>query len=338
MKKNLSIFFIILVAVQVILIIIGISQFNDFGTTKFLNIGLIISLINLIILSSKMIIKELRLSEKIENPDYFRNLDFKMINPIAAGLVTKTSTIGFNSVLIIIYELIEKGVFVRRYKHHQTYIKLKNGITLEEIQKLTSEEQTIIKTIFNGTDDHNEYEINQIIVDIEQDINKSHSLNLVLKEIKQKLKLKYFHSYLWSLDEKIITPMCYTIVIPIIGFIPFIGISTVKPLNIGLILTYCLYITNIIIYIIFINKKFPREQYLNEIKKLNGLYNFLNDFSNIKNAEIKYIEIYDKYYLYALGMGLTERIEEQYNFAAIDIKLKSNLKYLFYNEGAKEND
>ena len=40
----------------------------------------------------------------------------------------------------------------------------------------------------------------------------------------------------------------------------------------------------------------------------------------------------------AILKGLTERIEEQYNFAAIDIKLKSNLKYLFYNEGAKEND
>ena len=37
-------------------------------------------------------------------------------------------------------------------------------------------------------------------------------------------------------------------------------------------------------------------------------------------------------------MGLTERIEEQYNLAAIDIKLKSNFKYLFYNERSEEND
>ena len=59
----------------------------------------------------------------------------------------------------------------------------------------------------------------------------------------------------------------------------------------------------------------------------------------IKNSEIKYIEIYDKYYLYALGLGLTSKIEKQYNFDEIDTNLKSNLKYLFYIEkGERENE
>lgn len=132
--------------------------------------------------------------------------------------------------------------------------------------------------------------------------------------------------------------MQYIICISFIIILPIICISTTKSLSKEIILMFSLYIINIINVIIYISKKFPEAKYLVEIKKLNGLYNFLNDFSNIKNLDIKYIEIYDKYYLYALGLGLTDEIERRYKFNSIDNNLKSNFKYLFYITEGENND
>ena len=54
-------------------------------------------------------------------------------------------------------------------------------------------------------------------------------------------------------------------------------------------------------------------------------------FQFIKSSEIKYIEIYDKYYLYALSFGLTDKIEKDYKIKSLCDKTSLNLKYLFYN-------
>lgn len=44
-----------------------------------------------------------------------------------------------------------------------------------------------------------------------------------------------------------------------------------------------------------------------EVNKLKGLYNFLTDYTNLSNLKIKYVEIYEKYYLYALSFNLTAK-------------------------------
>ena len=53
---------------------------------------------------------------------------------------------------------------------------------------------------------------------------------------------------------------------------------------------------------------------------------------------MKYVEIYDKYYLYALSFGLTDKVEKEYNFSSIDNNIMSNLKYLIYIEKSDKNE
>lgn len=340
LEKLLGAFLGGLIGTQFLLQLIGISYFSKNGNPIFLNISLIISVSMGIIIYSKIQQKEASLNEKIKTTDYFRNLDFKEIKPIEAGILTKKSKMGFNSILIIIFELIEKNILVNRHHNNKMYISLKNNITLEEIEKLPEEEKKIIKIIFTGTGDRNEYEINQIIDNIKSDVSKSQYLNLILNEIKYKISRKYLESHYFAhLNTPLATLMIFIIVIPFSLIIPTIIIATTQSVNIGVVLMFILYIINLTIFIYFMSKKIPKNKYINEIKKLNGLYNFLNDFSNIKNLDIKYIEIYDKYYLYALGLGLTNKIEKQYDFNSIDNNLKSNFKYLFYIEqGEEKND
>ena len=130
-------FVLILTILQTLCIIGGLGCFVN-NTFPILNIAIVISLINSIILYIKMIKKNLSLNEKIETTDYFRDLNFKMIEPIAAGIVTKKEKIGFNSFLIIIYELVDKGIIIRRYHHNDVYLKLKPSITLDEIKQLNN--------------------------------------------------------------------------------------------------------------------------------------------------------------------------------------------------------
>lgn len=338
MKKYLKMFLIFLVLFQLILVLASIGSYSDTGSISLLCISLSISLINIVVVIVSIFKKEKDLYKLVETDDYFRDLNFKLIDPLSAGVVTKTSKIGFNSIMIIIYELIDKSIIVRKYHQNKFFISLKNSITLEEVNSLSVEEQTIIKTIFTGTDDKNEYEMNNIISNIKNDIRKSELLNSMLDELSNKIMIKYFSSYMYSIDETISTLVAFIVVLPIVTIVPFVFLSLENYMTIKFIVPLILYILNFVFYWIFISKKFPREMYFDEIKKLNGLYNFLNDFSNIKSHEIKYVELYDKYYLYALSFGLTDKVEDEYNFDSIDNSIKSNLKYLTYIEKGDGND
>ena len=120
MKKYLKMFLIFLVLFQLILVLASIGSYSDTGSISLLCISLSISLINIVVVIVLIFKKEKDLYKLVETDDYFRDLNFKLIDPLSAGVVTKTSKIGFNSIMIIIYELIDKDIIVRKY--HNFYI------------------------------------------------------------------------------------------------------------------------------------------------------------------------------------------------------------------------
>lgn len=145
MKSILEKILVILIGIQIFLQFMGLEYFSEKGNPIILNISLFISVFAGIILLVKIIIKELSLNEKVKSIEYFRTLDIKEIKPIEAGILTKKSKLGFNSVLIIVLDLIEKNIIENKYINNKMYIKLKNNITLEEIQKLSEEEKKLLK-------------------------------------------------------------------------------------------------------------------------------------------------------------------------------------------------
>ena len=336
MNKNKRYFLILLLVFQVILVYMGIGSYSENSSTIFINISLFIAIANILSFIVDILKKERELYKNVETDSYFRELDLKL-EPLYAGVVTKTCKIGFNSIIIIIYELVEQQIFVRKYHHNKVYISLHPNITLEDINVLSKEKQIIIKTIFNGSNDKNEYEINEIISNIKSDINKSRNFKHIFDSLNKQAKKNYFSSYLWSIDDGLSTLVSFIVVIPLVSFIPFIFMAVANNMDTSSVITLILFIVNFLFYSYFICKDFPKKIYFDEIKKLNGLYNFLNDFSNIKSSEMKYVEIYDKYYLYALSFGLTDKVEKEYNFSSIDNNIMSNLKYLIYIEKSDKN-
>lgn len=327
MKKKI---FLILFGLYFALFFLGFKIFAEYNNTTLFNICLFTldfcSTIVLILILKRNFAKY----KKVYSIDYYRTLDFKIIKPIEAGFILKKRNLHYNIVIIIILELIEMNILTKEYINNKTYIRLREGITLDEIDMLYYEYRNIIKLIFSGTDDNNEYEISEIINKFKSDIYLKQYLDSFLKELKLKIKRKYFCGIIFNPStDLIIFAHCLSaiLILPIIGIL-----STIEITN-NIVIMICLYLLNIFIFSFYFFIDVFDEKYLYEISKLKGLYNFIDDFSNIENLDINYIEIYDKYYLYALGLGLTDKVEKKYNFNSINDNVKINFKYLFYNRG-----
>lgn len=73
-------------------------------------------------------------------------------------------------------------------------------------------------------------------------------------------------------------------------------------------------------------KKWLKPEYLEEVNKLYGLYNYLKDYSDINKKEIKYVKLYEKFFLYAVGMGLEDKFENEFKQGSIDTDSISSIE------------
>lgn len=336
-EKLLDLIGKILIIYYILSFIFNMSILSKYYNPTIMNIYMIINLtINIILMI--IIEKEYRTNyTKVEKFDYYRNLEIKEIKPIEAGTLIKKNKLGFNTILIILFDLIDENIIKVKHHNNKTYIQLQDKINKDFVDKLPIEKADIIKLIFSGTDDKNEYEIGQIIKILKNDIGKRMIIDINLQEINSKIRRKYYIGYADVLAEKINNGLLnfaiiLGLILPIVTLFPFIGIVlTMTDITFKIYTTILLYIIDAIIIFIILSKYYIKNCYLEDVNKLNGLYNFLDDFSNIKSSEIKYIEIYDKYYLYALSFGLTDKIEKDYKIKSLCDKTSLNLKYLFYN-------
>lgn len=327
MKKKI---FLILVGLYFALLFNGFLNLANSNNTKLFNSCLFIldfcSIIVLILILKRNFTK----NKKEFSIDYYRTLDFKAIKPIEAGYILKKRNLDYNIVILIILELIEMNILTKKHINNKTYIRLREGITLDEIDMLSFEYRNIIKLIFSGTNDNNEYEITEVINNFKSDIYLKIYLDSILKELKLKIKRKYFYKIIFNPSTELII---YAHCLSAIFLFPLIGLLSTVEITNNIAMMIFLYFLNFIILNLYFFIDIFNEKYLSEISKLKGLYNFIDDFSNIENLDIDYINIYDKYYLYALSFGLTNKVEKKYNFNSINDNIKINFKYLFYNEG-----
>jgi uncharacterized membrane protein len=87
-----------------------------------------------------------------------------------------------------------------------------------------------------------------------------------------------------------------------------------------------LYIIMLVLIIYMGKKKWLKPEYLEEVNKLYGLYNYLKDYSDINKKEIKYVKLYEKFFLYAVGMGLEDKFENEFKQGSIDTDSISSIE------------
>lgn len=108
--------------------------------------------------------------------------------------------------------------------------------------------------------------------------------------------------------------------------------------NMKINLLHILLLINIIsslLILIFSNPIVFTEKGLQEYYKLKELENFIKDFSNLDDKEIKNIELWEEYLLYATAFGISEKITDNIPQKLINFKLSfeslnSSLNDLLY--------
>ena len=336
MKKKISniMLAIYIIIVTIIFIYLGVKNIDNLYWYY-----LIYSVVYKMIMAILGLIIYQRRFSKIKKFDYFRNYDFK-IEPLAAGYVINKSRLGINSMIIMIYNLIEKNILKQRYDGDKIFIKLSNNHLKSEINKLEYYESMLVKSIFAGEEDTNEYELHEIMHNFVSQPEQTLMYNRILKDLKIQINIKGYKvtiiDILTNLKNIFYKNLVknYNIIIAL-DLVTWIGpIMTLSNGTSHPILLIILFIFSIIlnIYIMYYNK-YINKNYMEEYSQLKGLYNFLNDYANIKNNPLKYIEIYDKYYLYALSFNLTEEVEKEFQIHSdINNYININHKYLFYKE------
>jgi len=292
---------------------------------------IISSFISIIVTKSNYnkILKE----KEIKEYEYYRNLDFKNISPTISGILLKKEKPNINTIITTIFELCEKNIVNIEVKNTKNYITLKEHRT-EEIDKLLEYEKKILYLIFDNQQDTKEYCLNDIIISVKKDATTRYAFKKIEKEIKQYINKKFyskFSDYIENMNSLIIlnlSPLAFISLV--LGWFPLIFALAYTPVLYILLIEY---IIIIFLSIYYMKAKFLRKKYYEEIKKLNGLYTYMTDFTLLNEKELKFYQLYDKYYLYAMGLGLANKFENELNQNILNNNVRLAFQFYIQNKG-----
>ena len=326
-KKYEFVICLVLIIIGTITTIVFFTELNDEIYEHYVIYNIVISSIIIIYLVIVLCKYKIHYS-KYEKFNLYRYIDFENISPIYAGELIGIKTLPLNKILIIIYDLADKDIDNIRYENDKTYISLKKDINLETINRLEHYESSVVKMIFKSSTDVLEYEISDVINALKKDKQKLVFIEKELKSLNVKMHNEYYQLLLYDLEDKNVIMFsivsCYA-VFRLMQFIPTFGMFLVREMYYLLLL----YLPWIIISAILLLVCFVKDKYIVEVNKLRGLYKFLTDFSNFNNLGIKYIEIYEEYYLYALSFNLTDEVIKKYDSNNVLSGRSSSLKYIY---------
>jgi len=324
--KSFIISFIYLIIFVLLLIPQGIYGYVLFVLSS------IISIMANIILKKKIDRKYSDSINKKVNYDYWREVNFNHITAVEAGAILGVEKIGINTFVVILFELKRKQIFNIENIDGKYYISLKTS-DLEKINSLKYYEQNIVKMLFTGTDDKSKIELKQVIELIKNNSEKKVYIDRTYKYIENEIKNKYYTSYMNNITKYSKNYLFALIILNVVIMNIFIGvvyfISLISALSIAIIPIIISIILQLIVAININTGAYIKKEYIDEVNKLNGLYNYINDFSNIEEKELKYYELYKEYFLYAVSMGIAEKFELDLGYNEITNDLKANIEFLF---------
>ena len=318
--------------IYIILIIIVVIHFIIFATEHiyillFLNpIYIIWNVISLIYVTQNY----KNSFKNIKEYEYYRNIDFKKISAVASGILMHTENTNVNTIITAIYELSEKKIIRIEWKEQKNFLKLEEH-NKEKINKLLSYEKSIIRFIFENLEDTKEYSLEDILKEAEENSTK----NYILKSIEKEIKNYINKTYLSKIEENLNSYL------EMIGYILCI-LVTILEWPIALVATFnitdsiCLvlvieYLINLSIFIYYIKTKFLKPEYKEEFQKLYGLYSYMSDYSLLHEQEIKFYQLYNSYYVYAMGLGLADKFEKELGQATLNNEVRTALQFYKQN-------
>lgn len=276
--------------------------------------------------------------KEVREYEYYRNLDIKDITAVASGILTKKVKVDINTIITAIYELAEKNIIEIKWEDGKNIIKLKEH-DKTKINVLLSYEKNIIKFIFKSNTDTNEYCIEDILYEVKKDATKRYILKEIEKEIKKYINNKYYYNFVDYLNkqENISIWMKISCVLTIIVLV----FSSLPSIAILITIGFSYWFTNIVILEYFINllfviyyckMKFIKSNYHDEVQKICGLYAYMSDYSLLKSQELKFYQLYNKFYVYAMGLGIADKFEKEFNQNVLDNNVRTALQFYIQNK------
>lgn len=271
------------------------------------------------------------INEKLDY-DYWREVKFRNITPVEAGNLLGVEKIGINTFAVILFELEKKDILNIEYVEKEFVVSLKST-NLDVINSLPYYERDIVKLLFSGTDDKSKLSSKQIVEMIKKDSTVKVYLDNIYEFIEKDIDIKYYESYMnhmvdnsskYIFELVSFSNLIMNIFISIIYIISLIAAWNILVVPVVITGILQLIMTKYILY-----SRYIKEEYIEEVKKLKGLYNYIKDFSSIEEKEIKYYELYEDYFLYAVSMGVADKFEEELEYDKLANDIKTNIKFLF---------
>lgn len=79
-----------------------------------------------------------------------------------------------------------------------------------------------------------------------------------------------------------------------------------------------LYVILLATFIYAIKAKVLKPNYYERANKVYGLCNYLKEYSLISSKELKYAKLYEKFYVYAVSLGIAKEFEQEFKQEIVD--------------------
>lgn len=273
--------------------------------------------------------------DKVPKYDLWMETNFSNIHPMYAGYLIRKSDIDINGVIATIFLLEDKEIFKIDIMNNEYFVSLSPQINKEKFNKLEDFEQKIVKLLFKSFDDKTVVNINEKIKEFDKQYDYKLVLNELYKDIKQQVRLNFFNDkfnmdiddYKVGWNAFLSQFISFNVINVIFGWL-IVAFNFSVPTKEYAYINLILYLLTLFLLIFMAISKQIKYTYVEEINRLNGLYEYLIHYSNIKDMEIKYEKLYDKFFLYAVGMGIADKFEKEFSQGILKNKFKLYLQII----------
>jgi len=210
---------------------------------------------------------------------------------------------------IEISERKEKKMLGLYESKEQVFTLTKKGIDVEERKKLLPFEQLVIGFIFScgsGRQEVSSSEISKYCQGHRWDVKKK------IEEI-DKSSRKWFEENHFRITDEKSSKMNKIVLYFLIGYSALVGFYFMFIIGFGRLLFNLFFLAVIFIYIILAaTNPISRRTYESalEMKKWKAFKKFISDFSAMKDAPPVLLHIWDKYLVYAISLGVADKLLE----------------------------
>lgn len=238
---------------------------------------------------------------------YLRELPDDFSPAIVAGFMTKN--IYKNAILATIVDLIRKKVLTLNNDNKRTVITLTG-----DIEKLSPQEKLLVEIYINDLGDGKSVDLksfgffHKVPLKVAKKFESWKSM--IQNEIKQK-KLNYetFGS----------VTLMFFILFSIIFFMSSSRLSLLISNEVNLYLILIALLVNVIGIV-----RIPKRELIDARKKWKAFKNFLSDYSQLEEAKITSVYLWEQYFVYAIALGVSKKVVKAYK-KTLDTGLVKNV-------------